>query len=535
MVATIPYRASNRSAKFISEAYDRAMEEYPDTTRASKTVQAADQDGRTAADQGDRTAVYQDGLTADDPNDKTVIDQALPRRRRMIVLTVMMVGTFVASLSQSMLIAALPTIMTQFSVDATLGQLLTTSYIFMLGLISATTAVLISRFNTKYLFMVAMSLFVVGCAIALVAPNYWVLLLSRLLQAGGAGVALPLIQVVALSVYPKEMYGRAMGIVGLLIGFAPAIGPTISGFMIDWWGWRSIFIILGGVVAAIIVLSAFVLRDAAQHDKTKLDVPSVLLYTIGFCCFMVGVTFIESVGFDDIRAYIPCIIGTVVLVFFAIRQFRIDEPLLKLRCLLNRTFAISTLLVIVTQIALMVGAIMVPLFVQDIQGQSASASGLTILPGAILLGFLNPVTGRLLDRFGPRPLIGFGCSLLIAGTLVFVAFDANTPEWAVTVFYGVRIAGISCLMMPMTAHGCAALPEEDLAQGTAIMTSFRQVFGAIVSSILVTVMVSNADNEVGIDVFGFGVSFEVQAAIVLFGLVVGLLFIGSKRKAMAKA
>ncbi len=461
------------------------------------------------------------------------IEAGIPKRKRMVVLAVMITGTFIASLSQSMLIAALPTIMDQFGVDATLGQLLTTSYIFTLGLISAMTAALISKFNTKYLFMAAMTCFIVGCAAALFAPNYWLLLGARLLQAGGAGVALPLVQVVALSVYPKEQYGRAMGLVGLIIGFAPAIGPTVSGFMIDFWGWKSIFIILGSIVAVITVASAFVLTDAAEHERERFDTLSAVLYTVGFVCFMIGVTAVESLGLGDIRAYVPSVVGTVALIVFARRQFKIENPLLKLRCLTNRQFGIATVLVVVTQIALMVGAIMVPLFVQDIQGKTAMESGLTILPGAMLLGFLNPVTGRLLDRYGARPLIAAGCTLLIVGTLVFVKFGAAAPAWVVTVTYGIRIVGVACLMMPMTAYGCAALSSDDLAQGTAIMTSFRQIFGAIGSSILVAVMTGNAETATGIDLFGFGVSFEVQAAIVFAGLVIGLAFIPRKRKTVA--
>ena len=161
------------------------------------------------------------------------VSDGLPKRQRTIVLAVMMSGTTAACISQSMMIAALPTIMHEYSVSASLGQLLTTSYIFTLGLISAMTAYLVHRVDSKKLFIAAMVCFVAGCAAALVAPNYPLLLASRLLQAGGAGIALPLIQVVALSVYPKSEYGRAMGLVGLIIGFAPAIGPTVSGFLID--------------------------------------------------------------------------------------------------------------------------------------------------------------------------------------------------------------------------------------------------------------------------------------------------------------
>ena len=204
---------------------------------------------------------------------------------------------------------------------------------------------------------------------------------------------------------------------------------------------------------------------------------------------------------------------------------RIEQPLLKLSCFRNRTFAIATVLVMMSQMAFMVGSIMVPLFVQDVQGGSATVSGLTILPGAVLLGFLNPVTGRLLDRYGPRPLVAVGCAVLAAGTLAFAACDAGTPEWAITVLYGVRTVGVACLMMPMTAHACAALSLEDIAQGTAIITSFRQIFGALSSSALITVMALASSNELGIDVGGFALSFEVQAAVIVVGFVVGMAFL----------
>ena len=456
----------------------------------------------------------------------------LPRRQRTVVLAVMMAGTTAACISQSMMIAALPTIMHEYGVNASLGQLLTTSYIFTLGLISAMTAYLVHRVNSKTLFIASMVCFVAGCAAALVAPNYPLLLVSRLLQAGGAGIALPLIQVVALSVYPKSEYGRAMGLVGLIIGFAPAIGPTISGFLIDGWGWRSVFIVLGAVTVVVVALSFFVLTDAVKREgpRERFDAASGLLYTLGFCGIMLGTTVMESDGALELVPLAAFAGGAVALAVFARRQLRIEHPLLKLSCFRNRTFAVSTVLVMIAQMAFMAGSIMVPLFVQDVQGGSATVSGLAILPGAVLLGFLNPVTGRLLDRHGARPLIVAGSAVLVAGTLAFAACDASTPTWAITVLYGVRTVGVACLMMPMTAHACAALPLEDLAQGTAIITSFRQIFGALSSSALISVMALVSANELGVDAFGFGVSFEVQAAIIAVGFVIGMLFLPRTRR-----
>lgn len=457
--------------------------------------------------------------------------------KRHLVLGIMMLGTATACISQSMMIAALPSIMHQFNVDATLGQLLTTAYIFTLGLFSAVSAFLVHRVNAKALFFISIGIFITGCAASLLAPNYWLLLASRLFQAGGSGILLPLIQVVALSVYPKSEYGKAMGIVGIIIGFAPAIGPTISGFLIDWWGWHSVFVALGSVALAVAVVAIPLLPSdivrRPEHPE-HFDALSTLLYIVGCCGCLVGVTIVESEGFASgmLPAAIAAVVaGVVVLAVFARRQLTADEPMLKLSCFKNRTFAVSTGLVLVSQVAFMSGSIMVPLFVQDVQMASAAVSGLTILPGALLLGLLNPVTGRYLDKHGPRALIVAGGVIMVAGTLAFVPLDGSTPEWVVTILYGVRTVGVSCIMMTLNAYGCAALPMDDLAQGTAIITSFRQIFGSMATSILIAVMSANSANALGIDAHGFGVSFMVVAVVIAVGCIAGLLLLPRKSRA----
>lgn len=222
-----------------------------------------------------------------------------------VVLVAMLVGTFVASVSQSMLTSALPAVMREFGVDATLGQLLTTSYMYTLGIVAAFSAFLITRCNVRRLFLGALALFAAGCVLAYYATTYPLLLAARLMQACGTGVLMPLIQVVALEIYPKDQYGQALGLVGLVFGFAPVVGPTLSGIITDALGWRTIFLLLGLVAVASLLASSLVVRDVGRHERVALDVPSVLLYTFGLIVFMVGVTGLEQFGFLDARAFGP--------------------------------------------------------------------------------------------------------------------------------------------------------------------------------------------------------------------------------------
>ncbi|MEE0845255.1 MAG: MFS transporter [Eggerthellaceae bacterium] len=460
---------------------------------------------------------------------------ALSSHMRHVVLGIMMMGTGAACISQSMMISALPAIMGEFSVDATFGQLLTTAYIFTLGLISAISAFLINRVNAKTLFLAAIGIFIAGCVAALIAPNYWLLLAARLFQSGGAGILLPLIQVVALSVYPKSEYGKAMGIVGVIIGFAPAIGPSIAGFLIDFWGWRSVFVLLGVVAVLPAAVSLPLLPRGIvppPAHREKFDPLSTILYVAGLVGVLVAVTIVESSG-DIALAGAILAASIVAIALFVRRQLHSDDPLLKLSCFRNRTFAVSALLVLIGHIAFMTGSVMVPLFVQDIQMDSATVSGLTILPGAVLLGFLNPVTGRYLDHHGPRALVAVGCVVLVLGTLAFVPLGQETPEWVVTLLYGLRTVGVACLMMPLTAYGCAALPVEDLAQGNAIVTSIRQIFGSLSCSVFIAVMSANSSSPLGVDAHGFGVSFTVLAAVIGIGCVAGLALLPRKRGSSA--
>ena len=168
------------------------------------------------------------------------------------------------------------------------------------------------------------------------------------------------------------------------------------------------------------------------------------------------------------------------------------------------------------------------------QGASAAVSGLVILPGAVLLGFLNPITGRLLDSHGPWPLLVAGCALLLGGTLAFVACDVETPLWVVTVLYGVRICGVACLQMPMTAYASKQLSGDDVAQGTAIITSIRQISSALLSSVLIGIMALASSGDLGIDAHGFGVAFSILAALTIAGFVFGVVFLPKRRKASGR-
>lgn len=439
----------------------------------------------------------------------------LNNKKGNFILTVLLAGGFIGSLSQSLLTSALPAIMKEFSISATVGQWLTTSYILVLGIITSTTAYLINKYDIKRLFFTALSLFLCGCIISIYASSFIILLLARVLQACGAGVLLPLAQVVALRIYPIEKHGKAMGLIGIVVGAAPAIGPTLSGLIVDYFGWRYIFIFL--IIASVIVFfcAFFIKTNTGEKIGGKLEILSVILYGVGFCSLMLGVTYREIYGWFSYFTVIPVIIGIVCLWIFVVRQLKIDEPLLQIRILTNSRFAVSTVLIMVTYIAMMSGTLMVPIYVQSVMGLSAVTSGAVLFPGAALLTFFSPVTGFLFDKYGVRIITFLGMILLAVGTGAFSFFKIGTSLMLITIMYAVRLVGVSFLIMPLQAYGVSKLETKNLPHATAIINSLRQISGALGSSILVAIMSATSESSSAVDIRGINVSYAIQTTIIV--------------------
>lgn len=448
------------------------------------------------------------------------------KQRMYLILMVMMTGAFSGSLSQSLLTSALPAIMRDFQISATLGQWLTTIYIMVLGIATSTTAFLINRFNNRKLFLAAMSIFLTGCLIAIFTPSFFILILARIMQAFGAGILMPLIQVTALNNFPPEEHGRAMGLVGLVISFGPALGPTLSGLMVDSFGWRSIFYLLSAVASTVILLSYFTVKlDNVTSREGRMDYLSAIVYGLAFSALMLGVTLQEMSGFTDIKTIGSFVTGFILLYIFIKKQLKSPAPLLKLDLFKSFTFSLTTILSIIVYWAMMSGTIMVPIYIQTVKGLSALTSGFVLLPGALLLAFLSPVSGYLLDKYNPRLVSLLGMFFLAVGTSAFALFSLQTGVYTVAFFYALRMSGISFILMPLTAYGIGTLNKEDVPHGTAIVISVRQMTGALGASIMVALMTAASVNPALIDMQGVNAAFGIQGIVVIMGLLASWKYI----------
>ncbi|QLE62108.1 Permeases of the major facilitator [Furfurilactobacillus rossiae] len=410
-----------------------------------------------------------------------------PYNRGLMVM-VLLIGTFCTVLNQTILTTAFPTLMKAFDISTSTVQWLTTGFLMVNGIMIPISAYLSNRFNSKWLYIGAMMIFEIGTIMAYIAPNYGTLLAGRLVQAIGVGVTMPLLQTLMLTIFPASSRGAAMGLAGIVIGVAPAIGPTLSGWVIDKFQWRDLFGMIIPIVALVIILAFFFMKSVIETSKPKLDWLSASLSTIGFGSLLYGFSSVGDDGWTSTKVLSFLAVGVVVIALFIWRQLTMKNPFLQLRVFKSFEFTIAAILSSVVTIAMTGVELVLPLYLQIVHGMSAFHSGLTLLPGALMMAVMSPITGQTFDRIGARRMAVAGMFLLTAGTLPFVMITKSTPVIYVTFLYAVRMFGISMVMMPVTTAGMNALSFDMISHGTAVNNTTRQVATSIGSAILVSVL-----------------------------------------------
>lgn len=417
-------------------------------------------------------------------------------------LAVLMAGVFVAILNQTLLATALPHIMDDLKINANTAQWLTTVFMLVNGVMIPVTAFLIGKFSTRRLFLTAMGLFTAGTIICAFAPGFSILIVGRIIQASGAGIMMPLTQTIFFVIFPPEKRGQAMGLFGLVIAFAPAIGPTLSGWIVGEYPWRALFYIVIPIAVLDFVFALFLLRNVTKQTFPELDVISIILSTLGFGGILYGCSSAGNSGWGSIEVLLPLAIGSVSLAFFIRRQFQLKQPLLEFKVFSYKLFALSTALSVVVFVSMIGGATILPLYMQIMHGFTALESGLMLLPGAVLMGIMNLVSGKIFDSFGGKWLAIIGMIIVTISSFQFTVLTAATSFVYLTIINAVRMVGVALVMMPVTTAGLNQLPEHLIPHGTAMSNTIRQVAGSIGTALLVTIMTTTALDPVQYGVEG---------------------------------
>lgn len=379
--------------------------------------------------------------------------------------------------------------MIELNVSASTLQWLSTGYMLVVAVLIPASALLVQWFTTRQVFLGAMLIFTLGTLVSGIAPGFSILLIGRLLQAAGTGLMMPVLMNTILLLYPPEKRGAAMGSIGLVIMFAPAIGPTLSGIILESLDWRWLFYIVLPFAIFSIIFAFIYLKNVSQPTKPKVDVLSIILSTIGFGGLVYGFSS-SGAGWNSLQVYGMILLGLAALLLLVLRQLKLKEPLLDLRAFKYPMFTLTTILLIIMMMTLFSTMSLLPFLFQGALGLTVYASGLIMLPGSLLNGLISPITGKLFDRFGPRALIIPGTVMLAVVMWFFTQVSADTSKMTFIILHVSMMVSISMIMMPAQTNGLNQLPRRYYPHGTAILNTLSQVAGAIGVAFFISIMTS---------------------------------------------
>jgi len=417
-------------------------------------------------------------------------------KKHIPLLIVLMLGLFLAILNQTLLNVAIPHLITEFGVTANTAQWLLTGYMLVNGALIPLSAFLIERFGVRRLFLFAMFCFTVGSLICGIAPTFSIMLTGRLIQAIGGGVLSPLVMTIIVFIFPPHMRGKGMGIFGLAMMFAPAIGPTLSGWVIQNYDWHILFNGMVPLGAIVLIIAFFQLKDIQPPKDVKVHMPSVVTSLAGMGLLLYGFSEAGNDGWTDSVVLSTIIGGAVLLIIFVLQQIKSEKPLLDMRVFKYNIFSLSNIISIAITISMYAGMFLLPIYLQNIRGYSAFDSGLLLLPGALVMLVMSPISGTLFDKVGPRPLAIVGMLITSISTFEFTKLTMDTPFTHILAIYIIRSFGMSLLMMPIMTAGLNQLPQRLSSHGTSMSNTLRQVSGSIGISLMTTIFTNRTTYHV---------------------------------------
>jgi DHA2 family lincomycin resistance protein-like MFS transporter len=415
-------------------------------------------------------------------------------------LIALLVGSaFVVILNETIMGVALPELMREFDVPAATAQWLTTAFLLTMAVVIPITGFLLTRFPLRRVFMAAMISFTTGTLLAALAPTFAVLVGARVVQAVGTALMMPLLITTILTIVPAERRGRMMGTISIVISVAPAVGPTISGIVLDQLDWRWMFWLVLPIAVVSLALGTAWVRNVTEPRQIPIDVLSVVLSAFAFGGLIYGLSSIGEAAAGDtpLPVWLPLVVGGVALAAFVVRQLSLRErALLDLRTFASRTFTIASLLVAVSMMALFGTLILLPIYLQDVLGLSTLETGLVLLPGGLTMGLLAPFVGRLFDRVGPRPLVAPGAAITSVALWSMSTLDTTTGQGTVVAIHVVMSIGLALMFTPLMTSALGSLPPHLYSHGSATVSTLQQVAGAAGTALFVTVMTKRSVSEI---------------------------------------
>lgn len=388
------------------------------------------------------------------------------------------IGAFLGMLSETSMNIALPDLCEAFGITTGTAQWMVVGYMLAIGVVLPCVGFLLKWVKAKTLVLVALACFLAGSVLSAVAPIFPLILAGRIIQGVGTGIVLPTMYAAIMRVFPPMKIGAANGVAGLVIMFAPVIGPTLSGLLIGAFSWRAIFALFAIVAIAAIICTAAFFITPIETTRPKVDMPSVIASIIGFGCLVAGVSLVADMGFSPLVITL-LVIGVLVIACYAYRQLHIDNPVLELRALGIATFRIPALMVTCSFACTLAIMYLAPQELQRGLGLSTSTAGMLMLAGGIINAICSFASGRMYDKVGARPLVRAGAVVAIIGSLLFLAIGIDTAPAFFVLAHVVFMIGVPLMQQSAQSAALKGLPRGLAADGSTILNTMQQVCGAI--------------------------------------------------------
>ena len=420
------------------------------------------------------------------------LDRAYGARERLAIW-LLLASAFVVILNETVMGVALPQLMEALGITAAAGQWLTTAFLLTMSVVIPITGMLIQRVSTRALFITAMSLFTLGTVIGATAPGFSTLLVARIVQASGTAIMMPLLMTTVVTLVPSRQRGQVMGRIAIVMSVAPALGPTLSGLILQWLSWRWLFIAVLPVAVIALIAGALRMPNVGVRRHVRVDILSVILSVFAFGGVVWGLSaFGESANNEALfHPAVPLAVGVVSLALFVLRQLRLqrrDSALLDLRTFAVRPFTFSVVLFVFCSMSLFGMLILLPIYVQNVLGYDTLGTGLLLLPGGLLMGLLGPLVGRLVDSRGARAVLIPGTVVTALGMLSMGFFTDTTSIWQVLATHLLLSLGLAGTFTPLFSVSLGSLPPHLASHGSATISTVQQVAGAAGTALFVTVM-----------------------------------------------
>lgn len=403
-------------------------------------------------------------------------------------LFIMVFGTFFGVLCSTLMNTALPTFMRVFNVNSSTVQWLTNGYTLVNAIMIPTSAFFIKKFSFRHLFITFSSVFLIGTILGALGNTFIMVIIGRMIQAIGTGMMMPLVNVLAMKYTTRSKQGAVMGIIGLAFNFSPIIGPTLSGVILEYFPWQYLFILILPFIILVVILSIWQLPQIETNQNPQFDVPSLITISLGLLFLLSGFSNIGQTNFLTFPVIGFTLIGIALIAIFSILENKSAKPIINFEIFKHAQFTLATTINMLIVLTMYGNTILLPLMIQMILHKSPLVSGLALLPGAILTGFMSPVSGRLFDKYPIRRIVLTGVLIDCFGTFMQAVIDVNASVLMLTLGQLIRQLGLVLILIPIQTHALSAVPKEFLSDGVATFNTLRQIAASFGTAIIIAVI-----------------------------------------------